>query len=52
MFNNEVSPVNIVRFEEINDELIKKVAMKTRVGAGPFGFDGDGWKKAFNIKQF
>ena len=45
LFNDKVPVVHSIRYEEINAELIRKVALKTRGGAGPSGLDGDGWKR-------
>ena len=38
-------PVNVhpIRFDMIDAEMIRKVAVKTKGGAGPSGLDGDGW---------
>ena len=35
--------VHPVRFDEINEECVKKAAIRTAGGAGPSGLDGEGW---------
>ena len=52
LLNDEVPSVHSIRFEEINGELIRKVALKTRGGAGPSGLDGDGWKRLLTSNSF
>ena len=51
LFNDKVPVVHSIRYEEINAELIRKVALKTRGGAGPSGLDGDGWKRQTALKK-
>jgi len=41
-----------VRFEEIDSELIRQFALKTRGGAGPSGLDGDGWRRILTSNSF
>ena len=52
LLNDEVPSVHSIRFEKINGELIRKVALKTRGGAGPSGLDGDGWKRLLTSNSF
>jgi len=44
--------VHSVRFEDINSELIRQSALKTRGGAGPSGLDGDGWRRILTSNSF
>ena len=48
------APVKIhpVRFEEINAEMIRQSALKTKGGAGPSRLDGDGWRRIICSNNF
>ena len=39
-------------FEDIDDSMIKKVALKTNDGSGPSGLDADGWRKILVSKSY
>ena len=41
-----------IKFDSIDAENVRKVALKMRGGAGPSGLDADGWKKIFTSNQF
>ena len=48
------TPIQIhsVRFEDINSDMIRQSALKTRGGAGPSGLDGDGWHRILTSNCF
>ena len=52
LFDDEAPVVHSICYEETNAELIRKVALKTRGGAGPSGLDGDGWKRLLTSNSF
>ena len=43
LINGPIEKVHPVRFESINEELIRRAAIKTNGGSGPSGMDADGW---------
>ena len=44
--------VHPVKFENIDAELVRKVAIKTRGCSGPSGMDADGWRRILTSKSF
>ena len=44
--------VHPVRFDEINEECVKKAAIRTAGGAGPSGLDGEGWCRILTSRSF
>ena len=48
------TPIQIhsVRFEDIDSNMIRQSALKTRGGAGPSGLDGDGWRRILTSNCF
>ena len=44
--------IHPIKFDSIDAENVRKAALKTRGGAGPYGLDADGWKKIFTSNQF
>ena len=49
---NETEVIHPIKFESINSELIRKVAIKARGGAGPSDIDADGWKRILTSNSF
>ena len=43
--DNPVEQIHPVRFEEINSDMVRKAASKTRGGSGPSSMDADAWRK-------
>ena len=43
LINGPIEKVHRVRFESINEELIRRAAIKTKGSSGPSGMDADGW---------
>ncbi len=41
-----------VRFDEINGDMIRQSALRTKGGAGPSGLDGDGWRRILCSNSF
>ena len=39
--------IHPIIFEEIDEEMVKQAALKTRGGSGPSGMDADGWRRIF-----
>ena len=48
------TPIQIhsVRFEDIDSDMIRQSALKTRGGAGPSGLDRDGWRRILTSNCF
>ena len=42
LINGEPPAIHRIIFDDINQELVKKAAMRTKDGSGPFGLDVDG----------
>ena len=52
MLSDVPERIHPVKFEVIDAEMIRKAAMKTRVGLGPSGLDADGWKRILLSNNF
>ena len=52
LLNDTPTKVHPIRFDEINEELVKKATLKTMGGAGPSGLDGEGWCRILTSKSF
>ena len=44
--------VHPIKFDALDTDLVKRVAVKARSGAGPSGLDADGWRRILISKQF
>ena len=47
MLPDKPEQIHPVKLDSIDSENVRKAALKTRGGAGPSGFDADGWKRIF-----
>ena len=45
LLQGEIPDIHPIIFEEIDEEMVKQAALKTRGGSGPSGMDADGWRK-------
>ena len=52
LINSKPPVIHPIIFAEINEELMKKVAIRTNGGPGPSGLDADGWRKMLTSKVF
>jgi len=52
LLNGPVNQLHPMAYNEIDEELIMKVAFATKGGAGPSGLDAEGWKRMLTSKQF
>ena len=52
LINGPVGKVHSVRFQSINEELIRRAAIKTKQGSGPSGMDADGWRRILASNSF
>ena len=52
LINAPIEKVHPVRFESINEELIRRAAIKTKEGSGPSGMDADGWRRILASNSF
>ena len=52
LLQGPVKLVHNIVFEDINESIILKAAIKTKGGCGPSGFDADNWRRIFASKQF
>ena len=52
LFTDGQEKIHLARFEEIDQELIRKGSVNTKSGSGPSGLDGDGWCRILTSKTF
>ena len=52
LINGPVGKVHSVRFQSINEELIRRAAIKTKQGSGPSSMDVDGWRRILASNSF
>ena len=52
LINGKPPVIHPIIFFEINEELMKKVAIRTKAGSGPSGLDAGGWRKMLTSKVF
>ena len=52
MLPDKPEEIHPIKFDSNDAENVRKVALKTRGGAGPSGLDADGWKRVFTSNQF
>ena len=48
----EEPSVHPVVFADIDENIVKEVALKTKGGSGTSGLDADGWRKIFVSKSY
>ena len=51
LLRGEKPSVHPAVFEDIDENIVKEVALKTKGGSGPSGLDADGWRKIFVSKS-
>ena len=52
LINGTIEKVHPVRFESINEELIRRAAIKLKGDSGPSGMDADGWQRILASNSF
>ena len=52
LLSGPIQQVHSVIFDDINGDLVRKVAMKMKGAAGPSSFDSDDWKTILVSRQF
>ena len=52
LINGPIKEVHPVPFESINEELIRRAAIKTKGGSGPSGMDADEWQRILVSNSF
>ena len=52
MSRGEKPSVHPVVFKDIDENMVKETALKTKGGSGPSGLDTDGWRKIFVSKSY
>ena len=52
LINGEPTAIHPIIFNDINEELLRKAAIRTKGGSGPSGFNSDSWRKMLTSKVF
>ena len=52
LLQGNIPEVHPVLFEEIDDEMVKQAAIKTKGGSGPSGMGADGWQRILASNNF
>lgn len=52
LLKGEAERIHPIKFASIDEELIRKVAMKTKGGSGPSGLDAEGWRRLLVSNNF
>ena len=52
LINGEPPVIHHIIMHNINEELVRKAAVKTKGGSGSSGLDADGWRKMLTSKVF
>ena len=52
IINGELPVIHRIIFDDINEELVRKVAVRTKGGSGLSGLDTDRWRKILTSKVF
>ena len=52
LINGEPPVIHPIIFDDINEELVRKAAIRTKGGPDPSGLDDDGWRKLLISKVF
>ena len=52
LLRREKPSVHPVVFEDIDENMVKEAALKTKGGAGPSGLDANGWRKILVSKTY
>ena len=52
LINGERPVIHLIIFDDINEELARKAAIRTKGESGPSGLDADGWRKMLTSKVF
>ena len=52
LLNGPLQNIHPVKFQSIDEEVIRKAAIRTKGGSGPSGMDGDGWRRILTSNNF
>ena len=52
LLQGPVPKVHPIKFQPIDEEMIRKAAIKTKGGSGPSGMDAEGWRRILASNQF
>ena len=52
LLTGEVPQFHPVIFDSIDEEMVRKAAIKTKGGSGPSGLDADGWRRILTSSSF
>lgn len=52
LINGDPPVIHPIIFEDINEELVRKAAIRTKGGSGPSGLDADGWRRIITSNAF
>ena len=52
LINGDPSVIHPIIFDDISEELVTKMAIRTKYGSSPSGLDPDKWRKNLTLKVF
>ena len=52
LLSGPIQHIDPIVFDTIDEEMVRKAALKTQGGSGPSGMDADGWRKPLTSKVF
>ena len=52
LLNIPLQNIHPAKFHLIDEEIIRKAAIRTKGGSGPSGMDGDGWRRILTSNNF
>ena len=52
LINGPLEETHPVRFESINEKLLRRATIKIKGSSGPFGMDADGWRRILASNSF
>ena len=52
LLNGPLQKIHLVKFQSIDEKMIRKVAIRTKGGLGPSSMDADGWRRILASNNF
>ena len=52
LLNSPLQNIHLVKFQSIDEEMIRKVSIRTKGGSGPSGMAVDGWRRILASNNF
>ena len=52
LLNGPLQNIHPVKFQSIDEEMIRKAAVRTKGGSSPSGWDADGWRRILASTNF